>query len=78
MIDLLSILPTYLGIFFAGAQSLIVIRAFRLLRVFRILKLSRYTRAGRLIVKALLESREKLSVFLIFVLTLAVIVGTLM
>lgn len=78
LIDLLAILPTYLGLFFTGAQTLIVIRALRLLRIFRILKLSRYTRAGSLIVKALWDSREKLSVFLFFVLTFTAIVGTLM
>src|SRR5687768_8811138 len=40
IIDLLSILPTYLGLFFVGAQSLMVIRSIRLLRIFRIFKLS--------------------------------------
>lgn len=78
LIDLLAILPTYIGLFLAGGQSLIVIRAIRLLRVFRILKMSRYTRAGRLLALALYNSREKMSVFIIFVLTLAVIMGTVM
>jgi voltage-gated potassium channel len=77
LVDLFALLPTYLGLLFAGGQSLIVIRAIRLLRVFRILKLSRYTRAGRLIAGALWNSREKISVFIIFVLTLALIIGTL-
>lgn len=78
MVDLFALLPTYLGLFFTGGHSLIVIRAIRLLRVFRILKLSRYTRAGRLIAGALWHSREKISVFIIFVLTLALIIGTFM
>ena len=78
MIDLFALLPTYLGLMIAGSHSLIVIRAIRLLRVFRILKLSRYTRAGRLIAGALWHSREKISVFIIFVLTLALIIGTFM
>lgn len=78
MVDLFALLPTYLGLFFTGGHSLIVIRAIRLLRVFRILKLSRYTRAGRLIAGALWHSREKISVFIIFVLTLALIIGTVM
>jgi voltage-gated potassium channel len=42
IIDLLSILPSYLALFLTGAQSLMVIRSFRLLRIFRIFKLSRY------------------------------------
>ena len=35
--DLLAILPTYLSVFFPGAQALTVIRMLRFLRVFRIL-----------------------------------------
>src|SRR3954471_11813060 len=36
IIDLLAIIPSYLSIFYAGAQSLLVLRGLRLLRVFRI------------------------------------------
>ena len=50
----------------------------KILRVFRILKLSRYNRAGRLIVSAMWDSREKISVFIFFVITLAIIIGALM
>ncbi|MBN2273143.1 MAG: ion transporter [Bacteroidales bacterium] len=78
LIDLFALLPTYIGVFFVGGHSLIVIRAIRLLRVFRILKLSRYSRAGRIIASAMWESRAKISVFLIFILTLALIIGTFM
>lgn len=38
IVDLLSILPTYLEIFLTGSGHLIVIRVLRLLRMFRILK----------------------------------------
>ncbi len=78
IIDLLSILPTYVGLFILGGQSLIVIRAIRLLRIFRILKLSRYTRAGKFLVIAIIRSREKIFIFLFFVLTLVIIFGTVM
>jgi voltage-gated potassium channel len=78
IIDLLSVLPTYLGLIFAGTQGLMVIRALRLLRVFRILKLNRYTKEGAIIVRALRESRIKISVFLFAVLTLVIIIGTVM
>lgn len=77
-IDLLAILPTYLGLFIGGGQSLIVIRSLRLIRVFRILKLSNYTRAGRIIITALWNSKEKLGVFITFVIILSVIIGTIM
>jgi len=78
IIDLLSVLPTYLSLVLVGSHSLMVIRAIRLIRVFRILKLSRYTQAGNNLGKALWSSREKIFVFLFFVVNLVIIVGTLM
>lgn len=78
IIDLLSVLPTYIGLFIAGSHSLVVIRILRLLRVFRILKLTRYTQAGRTLAKALWHSREKISVFIFFVTMLVIIIGTIM
>ncbi len=78
IIDLLSVLPTYLSLIIVGSQSLVVIRAIRLLRVFRILKLNRYISAGQSLGKALWISREKIFVFLFFILNIVIIVGTLM
>jgi voltage-gated potassium channel len=78
IIDFLSVIPTYLSLFIVGSQSLIVIRILRLLRIFRILKLTRYTQAGRFLMKAMWASREKISVFVFFVLTVVVIMGTIM
>jgi len=78
IIDLLAIMPTFLGILFPGAQSMLVIRGLRILRVFRILKLTRYTRAGRIILLAVWKSREKMIVFVIFIITIAIIMGAVM
>ena len=78
LVDLLSILPTYLGLFLTGASGLMVIRVFRLLRIFRILKLSRYTKEASSIMLALKESRHKLSVFLAAITTIVIILGTIM
>ena len=78
IIDLLAVLPTYLSLIIIGSQSLVVIRAIRLLRIFRILKLSRYISAGQNLGRALWISREKIFVFLFFILNIVVIVGTLM
>ena len=78
IIDLLAIMPTFLGILFPGAQSMLVIRGLRILRVFRILKLTRYTRAGRIILLAVWKSREKMIVFVIFIITIAIIMGAIM
>ncbi|RMG76199.1 MAG: ion transporter [Bacteroidetes bacterium] len=78
IIDLLSILPAFLGIFFTGAHSLIVIRALRLMRVFRIFKLGHFLKEGRVIVKALKASRAKITVFLSFVILMVTIIGSVM
>ena len=78
IIDLLAILPTYLSLFFAGTQSLLVIRALRLLRVFRVLKLVRFVGEARMLREAMRASARKIIVFLFFVLTMVVIVGAVM
>ncbi len=78
VVDLLSILPTYLALFFSGAHSLMVIRSIRLLRIFRILKLPRYIGESQSLVNALKSSRYKIIVFLLTVLTTVIIMGTIM
>lgn len=78
IIDLLAILPTYIGLFISGAAGLMVIRALRLLRVFRIMKLNRYTNAALILRNAVKASMTKISVFLFTVLMVVIIVGTLM
>jgi voltage-gated potassium channel len=78
IIDLMAILPNFLGLILAGGQSLMVVRAVRLLRVFRIFKLSRYTSAGRTLMRALYRSREKIFMFISVIVTLVVIFGTIM
>jgi len=78
IIDLLAILPTFIGLFISGAAGLLVIRALRLLRIFRILKVSRYTRAGVALKEALQASITKISVFLFAVLMMVIIIGTTM
>ena len=78
IIDFLAVIPTYISLVFVGTHSLIVIRILRLLRVFRILKLTRYSSAGQKLGRALWASREKISVFIFFVIILVVIIGTIM
>ncbi|MFN3840139.1 MAG: ion transporter [Cyclobacteriaceae bacterium] len=77
LVDLLSILPTYLAVVFTGAQSLLVIRSLRLLRIFRIFKLARFINEGQHLTKALKASRFKIIVFLTSVMTMTIIFGTL-
>lgn len=78
IVDLLSIIPTYLGLFVKGPQFLLVIRTIRLLRVFRVLKLARYVRGAEILVNAITGAKEKVLVFLSAVITLVFIMGTLM
>lgn len=78
IVDLLAILPTYLSLFMVGAHALIVIRALRLLRVFRVFKLARYVGEAGVLIQALRASRPKIIVFLVAVLSVVLIVGSLM
>ncbi|PCH91625.1 MAG: ion transporter [Bacteroidetes bacterium] len=78
IIDFLSIIPTLLSAVFPPAHYLADIRIVRLLRIFRILKLVRYVRAARVLRDAIRASTEKITVFLLVVLTIVVIAGTLM
>ena len=78
LVDVLAIMPSYLSLVIAGTQSLIVIRALRLLRVFRVLKLAHFVGESRMLLTALRESSRKITVFLGTVLTLVVIIGSLM
>ena len=78
IIDLVALIPSYLSIFFVGAQSLLVFRALRLLRVFRIFKLSRFLTEINFLTIAIKGSLRKISIFLLTVLTLTVILGSIM
>ena len=77
IVDLLSILPTYLSLILGGAQTLTVIRALRLLRVFRVLKLPNYVSEASFLATALRASQRKITVFITTVLTVVLIVGSL-
>jgi voltage-gated potassium channel len=78
LIDLMSILPTYLSFLFPGAQALQAIRIFRLLRVFRIFKLGIYLGEADMLANALRASRHKITVFMAFILATVVTMGSLM
>lgn len=78
VVDLLAIVPTYLSVVVPGSQSLVVIRALRLLRVFRVLKLAHFLGEARMLHAAIRASVRKIVVFLGAVLTLVLIVGSLM
>lgn len=78
VIDLLAWAPTYISVLVPGGQALTVVRILRVLRVFRILKLTQYLGEARILGQALRASRYKITVFVLTVLTIVVIVGSLM
>jgi voltage-gated potassium channel len=78
IVDLLSVLPTYLAFFVPEVHALIDVRMLRLLRIFRVLKLGAYVSEFGFLGDALLASRRKIIVFIGFVLVAVTILGTLM
>jgi len=78
VIDLLSVLPTYLAVFAPEAGVLIDVRVLRLLRVFRVFRLTEYMLEAGALQAALAASRRKILIFLSFVLMVVLVMGTLM
>jgi voltage-gated potassium channel len=78
LIDLLSVLPTYVSLLVPGSEALLDIRILRLLRVFRIFKLTLYIEEYTRLAEALAASRRKIMVFLSVVLMAVLILGTVM
>jgi voltage-gated potassium channel len=78
IVDLLSVLPTYLAIFLPATHALIDVRILRLLRVFRIFKLNEYVLEYQMLGEALAASRRKIMVFLSAVLMVVLVLGTLL
>lgn len=78
VVDLLSVLPTYLAFFFPGLHSLIDVRVLRLLRIFRIFGLSAYVSEYHSLLMAIRNSARKILIFLSFVIIVTIIMGTVM
>jgi voltage-gated potassium channel len=78
IIDLLSLIPTYLSIIFVESHYLAVIRILRLLRIFRVFKLAPYIKESNLLLIALRSSRRKISIFFFFMILLTTIMGSAM
>ena len=78
IVDVLAILPTYIAAFIPGAQGLAVVRMLRLLRVFRVLKLGQFVHQADDLRTALYSSLPKITVFVIAILSLTTISGTVM
>ncbi|WP_295116490.1 ion transporter [uncultured Chitinophaga sp.] len=77
LIDLLAIIPSYLSFIYIGSQSLLVLRALRLLRVFRIFRLVHFLSEMRFLHVAIINSVRKISIFILFVISTVVILGSI-
>ncbi len=78
VVDLLAIVPSFLSLVFPGTQSLLVIRAFRILRIFRIFKLSQHLSEAQTLFRALRGARPKITVFLGVILATVLTIGAIM
>lgn len=78
IIDLISIVPTFISPFITGSHSLAAIRALRLLRIYRILKLSRFTSESQMLMQSLRASYYRIMVFMFFVVMMMILAGTTM
>lgn len=78
IVDLLSILPSYISLLLPAGKFFLVIRILRLLRVFRVLKLVQYVGESNYLQRALWASRRKIAVFLLSVFLLMIIFGSVM
>jgi voltage-gated potassium channel len=78
LVDVLSVLPSYISLLVPGAQYFMVIRVLRLLRVARIFKLTHFLMEGQVLTTALRASVNKIMVFIGTVVTLVIIIGSVM
>lgn len=78
VIDLLSILPTWLALFIPGAHMLVVVRLLRTLRLIRVLEMMSLAGQGRLLLEALHRSRGQIILFLFAVFMIVTIFSTLL
>ncbi|PHS15302.1 MAG: ion transporter [Kangiella sp.] len=78
VIDLMSILPSFIALLYPGAETLLVVRILRVLRIFRIFKLAEYLGEANALVLALKGSQKKISIFLYTVFIFVVIFGSVM
>lgn len=84
IVDFIAVIPTYFALIIPDAQLFIFLKLFRTVRLIRLLKfysilgLSTYIRESQKLFDAIRASRQKISVFLVFVITFMFMGGALM
>ncbi|KXK40146.1 MAG: ion transporter [Saprospiraceae bacterium] len=78
IIDLLSVLPILFLAFSDSTQYFRIIRVLRLIRIFKIFRINKFTREAYSLYYSLTASVYKISVFMFFVVLIAIIMGGFM
>lgn len=78
VIDLVSVLPSYLELLFGMTNYFMAVRAMRLVRVFRIFKLAKFLNESNSLMAALKASQAKITVFLTFIIMMVIVIGSVM
>lgn len=78
IVDLLSLLPTYLSLLLPQTAPLLIIRLLRILRIFRVLRLLSLLREANDLAGALSRSARKVFVFFTLMIILTTIFGCLL
>lgn len=78
VVDLLSILPSWLELVVPDAHYFLAVRVLRLIRMFRVLKMVEHVEEAAALLTAVRASRRKILVFFVFMLSLVFVEGTAM
>jgi voltage-gated potassium channel len=78
IIDLVSILPSFIALYYIGAETFLVVRVLRVLRIFRVFKLAEYLGEANTLMVALHASRKKITIFLYSIFIFVVVFGSVM
>lgn len=78
LVDLISILPSFIALYYVGAETFLVIRVLRVLRIFRVFKLAEYLGEANTLMVALRASRKKITIFLYSIFIFVVVFGSVM
>ncbi len=78
IVDLVSVLPSFVALYYVGAETFLVIRVLRVLRIFRVFKLAEYLGEANTLMVALRASSKKITIFLYTIFIFVVVFGSVM
>ncbi|MBV1911465.1 MAG: ion transporter [Kangiellaceae bacterium] len=78
IVDLMSILPSFIALYYVGAETFLVVRVLRVLRIFRVFKLAEYLGEANTLMIALKASQKKITIFLYSIFIFVVVFGSVM